>query len=216
MTEGFDVEDGMGPSQDTSVHPEILQDHFLSLILIMFAVLTLLSVWTSCLKVSPESGPSRPDAENIIKSGTGLIIPLLDHRLWGTYRVHECVVVLRVAALVLVDFPPDLFGCVLVIVLLISGHRLQVQWKKYFCLLYHWFCCNCYLCTSFRSGSTVTWAKTNVGYTVCINLWAAENRFDDKYETSIKNGPSYCSSATNRRQESRKNLPAQQLQQRTR
>lgn len=60
-----------------------------------------------------------------IKSRTGMTIPLLDHRLRSTKRVSEGAVVFRVAALVLVDFPLDLFGRVLVIVLLISGHRLR-------------------------------------------------------------------------------------------
>lgn len=205
----------MGPSQDTtSVHPgplpvtnsdDVCSPH------------TSVTVWTSCLKVSPESGPSRPDTESITTSGTGLIIPLLDHRLWRTYRVHECVVVLPVAALVLVDFPLDLFGCVLVIVLLISGHRLQVQWKKCFWLLYHLFCCNCYLYPSLRSGGAVTWAKTKVGYTVWINLWAVENGLDSKYETSIKERSLILQQCHKQKAGlTEKNLPAQQLQQRTR
>lgn len=54
----------------------------------------------------------------------------MEHRLWSTERVNEGVVVVRVAALVLVDFPLDLFGRVLVIVLLISGHRLQGTMKN--------------------------------------------------------------------------------------
>lgn len=79
------------------------------------------------LTVSPESGPSHPDTENNTKSRRGSTISLLDHRLRSGQRVHEAVEVVRVAALVLVNFPLDLFGCVLVIVLLVSGHRLQGQ-----------------------------------------------------------------------------------------
>lgn len=60
-----------------------------------------------------------------IKSRTGMTIPLLDHRLRSTKRVDEGAVVFRVAALVFVDFPLDLFGRVLVVVLLVSGHRLR-------------------------------------------------------------------------------------------
>ena len=77
--------------------------------------------------VSPESGPSHPDTQNNIKSRRGSTISLLHHRLRSRQRVHEVVEVVRVAALVLVDFPLDLFGRVLVIVLLVSGHRLQGQ-----------------------------------------------------------------------------------------
>lgn len=50
---------------------------------------------------------------------------LLDHRLWSCERADEGLVVLRVAAFILADFPLDLFGRVLVVVLLVSGHRLQ-------------------------------------------------------------------------------------------
>ena len=42
-------------------------------------------------------------------------------------RGHEGAVMLRVAALVLFDLPLDLFRRFLVIVLLISGHRLKGQ-----------------------------------------------------------------------------------------
>lgn len=60
-----------------------------------------------------------------MKFRRGLMRLLLDHRLWSSERADEGVVVLRVAAFVLIDFPLDLFRCVLVIILLISGHRLQ-------------------------------------------------------------------------------------------
>lgn len=59
------------------------------------------------------------------KARTELTILLLDHRLGNSQRVDESVVVLWMAAFVLVDFPLDLFGCVLIVVLFISGHRLQ-------------------------------------------------------------------------------------------
>lgn len=88
------------------------------------------TVWPSCLSsdnLQSLQNETRliPDAGKDIKSRTGSTTPLLDHRLWNGQSVDEVLVVLRVAALVLVDFPLDLFGCVLVVVLLISGHRLQ-------------------------------------------------------------------------------------------
>lgn len=48
-------------------------------------------------------------------------------------RLHEGGVFLWMAAFILIHFPPDLWGSVLVIVLLISGHSLQKQklgWDK--------------------------------------------------------------------------------------
>lgn len=68
--------------------------------------------------------PFHPDAGNVLLSWTDSTLPLLVHRMRCTKRVHEGGVVLRVEALVLVDFSLDLFRGVLVVVLLVSGHRL--------------------------------------------------------------------------------------------
>lgn len=62
-----------------------------------------------------------------IRSGGGPDDPLQAHRPGNTQRLQEGVELFRVAPLVLRHFPPDLFGRVLVIVLLISGHRLDRQ-----------------------------------------------------------------------------------------
>lgn len=53
--------------------------------------------------------------------------PLQARRPGNAQRLQEGAELLWVAPLVLRHFPPDLFGRVLVIVLLISGHRLERQ-----------------------------------------------------------------------------------------
>lgn len=77
--------------------------------------------WADVFGVSP----SHPDAGNVLLSWTDSMLPLLVHQLRVAERVHEGAVVLRVEALVLVDFSLDLFRGVLVVVLLVSGHRLS-------------------------------------------------------------------------------------------
>lgn len=68
---------------------------------------------------------AHPDAGNVLLSWTDSMLPLLVHQLRCAERVHEGAVVLRVKALVLIDFSLDLFRGVLVVVLLVSGHRLS-------------------------------------------------------------------------------------------
>lgn len=83
------------------------------------------------LSVPPETSilaSPHPNAGNIPLSWADSTLPLLVHWLRHTKRLHEGVVVLRVEALVLVDFSLDLLWCVLVVVLLISSHRLSGTW----------------------------------------------------------------------------------------